>query len=105
MEAHWGVGVRVPSTFLLVISVYYKHFQFLIQEQETPLHCAAWHGYSAVARALCQVGCDVNARNREGESPLLTASARGFREIVECLLEHGADMDSSDKVHTHIGTG
>lgn len=70
------------------------------QEQETPLHCAAWHGYSAVARALCEAGCDVNARNREGESPLLTASARGFKDIVECLLEHGADMDSADKVNT-----
>ncbi|TRY89574.1 hypothetical protein DNTS_025292 [Danionella cerebrum] len=67
------------------------------QEQETPLHCAAWHGYSAVARVLCEAGCDVNARNREGESPLLTASARGFKDIVECLLEHGADMDSVDK--------
>lgn len=76
-------------------------FLIVLQEQETPLHCAAWHGYSAVARALCQVGCNVNARNREGESPLLTASARGFRDIVECLLEHGADIDSTDKVHTH----
>lgn len=70
------------------------------QEQETPLHCAAWHGYSAVARVLCEAGCDVNARNREGESPLLTASARGFKDIVECLLEHGADLDSADKVNT-----
>lgn len=70
------------------------------QEQETPLHCAAWHGYSAVARVLCEAGCDVNARNREGESPLLTASARGFKDIVECLLEHGANMDSVDKVNS-----
>lgn len=71
-----------------------------LQEQEIPLHCAAWHGYSAVARALCQAGCDVNATNREGESPLLTASARGFVDIVECLVEHRADLQATDKVFT-----
>lgn len=69
-----------------------------IQEQETPLHCAAWHGYSAVARALCQAGCHVDAKNREGETPLLTASARGFADIVECLVEHRADVEATDKV-------
>lgn len=69
-----------------------------LQEQETPLHCAAWHGYSTVARALCQAGCHVDAKNREGESPLLTASARGFVDIVECLVEHKADIEASDKV-------
>lgn len=71
---------------------------FRLQEQETPLHCAAWHGYSTVARALCQAGCHVDAKNREGESPLLTASARGFVDIVECLVEHRADIEASDKV-------
>lgn len=71
------------------------------QEQETPLHCAAWHGYSTVALALCQAGCHVDAKNREGESPLLTASARGFVDIVQCLVEHGAHLEASDKVrHT-----
>lgn len=69
-----------------------------VQEQETPLHCAAWHGYSAVAQALCQAGCQVDARNREGETPLLTASARGFVDIVQCLVEHGAALEASDKV-------
>lgn len=77
-------------------------FSFLhFQEQETPLHCAAWHGYSTVARALCQAGCHVNAKNREGESPLLTASARGFVDIVECLVEHQANVEASDKVVIH----
>lgn len=69
-----------------------------LQEQETPLHCAAWHGYSAVAQALCQAGCHVDAKNREGESPLLTASARGFVDIVECLVEHRANVEANDKV-------
>lgn len=68
------------------------------QEQETPLHCAAWHGYSAVSRALCQAGCHVDAKNRDGETPLLTASARGFVDIVECLVEHGASLEATDKV-------
>lgn len=76
--------------------------RFPEQEQETPLHCAAWHGYSAVALALCQAGCNVDAKNREGESPVLTASARGFVDIVQCLVEHGAHLEASDKVrHTH----
>lgn len=79
----------------------YLLFLSTFQEQETPLHCAAWHGYSTVARALCQAGCHVNAKNREGESPLLTASARGFVDIVECLVEHRANLEASDKVVTH----
>lgn len=68
------------------------------QEEETPLHCAAWHGYYSVAKALCEAGCNVNIKNREGETPLLTASARGYQDIVECLAEHGADLNASDKV-------
>lgn len=68
------------------------------QEEETPLHCAAWHGYDSVARVLCEAGCNVNIKNREGETPLLTASARGYHDIVECLAEHGADLNASDKV-------
>lgn len=62
------------------------------------MHCAAWHGYYSVAKALCEAGCDVNFKNKEGETALLTASARGYRDIVECLVEHGADLDSTDKV-------
>lgn len=72
------------------------------QEEETPLHCAAWHGYHPVARALCEAGCDVNIKNREGETPLLTASARGYHDIVECLAEHGADLNASDKVRYRV---
>lgn len=68
------------------------------QEEETPLHCAAWHGYYSVAKALCEAGCSVNIKNREGETPLLTASARGYHDIVECVAEHGADLNASDKV-------
>ncbi|KAB1252149.1 Death-associated protein kinase 1, partial [Camelus dromedarius] len=67
------------------------------QEEETPLHCAAWHGYYSVAKALCETGCNVNIKNREGETPLLTASARGYHDIVECLAEHGADLNACDK--------
>lgn len=70
----------------------------LAQEEETPLHCAAWHGYYSVAKALCEAGCNVNIKNREGETPLLTASARGYHDIVECLAEHGADLNACDKV-------
>jgi ankyrin repeat protein len=51
-----------------------------------------------VAKSLCEAGCSVNVRNREGETPLLTASARGFHDIVECLAGHGADLNASDKV-------
>ena len=70
----------------------------LDQEEETPLHCAAWHGYYSAAKALCEAGCNVNIKNREGETPLLTASARGYHDIVECLAEHAADLNASDKV-------
>lgn len=62
------------------------------------MHCAAWHGYYSVAKALCEAGCNVNIKNKEGETPLLTASARGYHDIVECLAEHGADLDATDKV-------
>lgn len=68
------------------------------QEEETPLHCAAWHGYYSVAKALCEAGCNVNIKNKEGETPLLTASARGYHDIVECLAEHRADLRATDKV-------
>uniref|UniRef100_A0A8C5U563 Death associated protein kinase 1 n=1 Tax=Malurus cyaneus samueli TaxID=2593467 RepID=A0A8C5U563_9PASS len=70
---------------------------FQDKEEETPLHCAAWHGYYSVAKALCEAGCNVNIKNKEGETPLLTASARGYHDIVECLAEHRADLHATDK--------
>lgn len=52
---------------------------FLGQEEKKPLHCAAWHGYYSVAKALCEAGCNVNIKNEKAEPPLLTASARAAR--------------------------
>lgn len=57
----------------------------------TPLHVAAWHGHTDVARALLTAGADPNARDDSaGETPLHTAVRANDAEMVIVLMSGGA---------------
>uniref|UniRef100_A0A7S3VNM9 F-box domain-containing protein n=1 Tax=Dunaliella tertiolecta TaxID=3047 RepID=A0A7S3VNM9_DUNTE len=55
----------------------------------TALHRACRYGHSAVVRALCQSGCDVNSPALNNSwRPLMWACYSGHVECVRALLEH-----------------
>ena len=57
-------------------------------EGNTPLHFAAWDGYTGVVAELLKVpGIDINKRRQsDGMSALFNAAANGHTEVVQMLL-------------------
>jgi ankyrin repeat protein len=64
---------------------------------ETALHVAGWHGFPEIVHYLCHYGCDINARNKEGETPLIVTCARGCLDSVRTLFEHKTNLNIRDK--------
>jgi ankyrin repeat protein len=58
--------------------------------QWTPLHYAAYGGYTEIAAALISRGADVNAKDLWGRTPLQCARMQNKSDVVALLLEHGA---------------
>ena len=56
------------------------------RSKETPLHCAAQYGHSAVVSQLLEHGCDASIRNAREESALDLAAQYGRLETVERLV-------------------
>ena len=67
----------------------------------TPLHSAAFSGTLEIARVLLDHGANANAENKQGRTPLHQV-ARGYVEdhgiaIAQLLLERGANVHAQDK--------
>jgi Ankyrin repeats (3 copies) len=62
------------------------------ENDETPLHFAAWFGGLGVATLLVETGANVNATSREyNATPLHWATTRHHQEISQYLRQHGAE--------------
>ena len=59
----------------------------------TPLHWAAGHGMTNVARLLIEAGADVNARDTSSYTPLHQAVSSGHLEVARVLIGVGADVN------------
>ena len=57
----------------------------------TLLMLGAYHGHSAVVRALAVRGANVNAVNDRGQTPLAGAVFKGYADVTAVLVEAGAD--------------
>lgn len=66
------------------------------EEGWTPLHMAAFHGRSKVARLLMQGGADANKRDKQGCTPLYRAVLGGHCKVAEFLVVGGASADLAD---------
>lgn len=56
----------------------------------TPLHYAAFFGYSEIAKRLVEAKVDINAMNDHRETPLFYAAKAGNIEMVKMLIDAGA---------------
>lgn len=63
----------------------------------SPLGSAMAAERNDIARALIDLGADVNAKAENDLTPLHTAAARGNLESAKLLLEHGADINATTK--------
>jgi len=63
----------------------------------TPLHAAAFHGETEIARVLLEAGAKASPADADGRTPLHKAiEHNGSPELVRLLLEHGARVDALD---------
>ena len=63
----------------------------------TPLHRAAWEGYTEVTKVLVKAGASVSAVDNNGWTPLHLAAGEGHTEVTKVLLEAGASLSAVDK--------
>eukprot|EP00698_Gefionella_okellyi_P007445 TRINITY_DN1818_c0_g1_i6.p1 TRINITY_DN1818_c0_g1~~TRINITY_DN1818_c0_g1_i6.p1 ORF type:complete len:310 (+),score=69.27 TRINITY_DN1818_c0_g1_i6:126-1055(+) len=60
----------------------------------TPLHVAAWHGYTTAVELLVNKGANVRLQNSDGHSPLVIAFLlRRPRALLRLIVRAGADPD------------
>lgn len=94
----------VEKLLLLVEEGYSVDSEYLLWG--TPLHSAASHGSLDAAKALINVGSDVNKRAGGNEYTPLHRAAIDFRmDMIELLLSHGADptiLDNDDRTAEDI---
>ena len=63
---------------------------------DTPLHVAAWEGYTETVAALLKDGANPNAQNEWGDTPLHVAAGKGRAAVVTALLVPGVDRNAKD---------
>jgi len=64
--------------------------------RDTPLHRAAFWGYTEVVELLINNEVDVNAKDRYGCTPLHDAAEYSHLEIAEMLINRAPDMNAVD---------
>jgi len=60
----------------------------------TPLHIAAFWGYTDAVRCLLRHGCPVDVRGEDGATPLHLAMFKGSNAVIKALLDAGADINA-----------
>ncbi|XP_029832405.3 transient receptor potential cation channel subfamily A member 1 homolog [Ixodes scapularis] len=79
-----------------------KHDKRLVKETDmqwnTPLHAAAYGGFSETAGVLVEAGADLEAKNYYECTPLTVACQNGDFDTVATLLGAGASVHSVDKM-------
>ncbi len=64
--------------------------------RDTPLHRAAFWGYTEIVELLINNEVDVNAKDKYGCTPLHDAAEYSHLEIAEMLINRAPDMNAVD---------
>ncbi len=79
-----------------------KLLQQVDGDGNTPLHVAALHNRTNIARRLLRHGVDVNITQNNsdgGATPLQLAAQNGSRDVVELLIKKGAQRYNEKRLH------
>ena len=66
------------------------------EEEDTPLHTAAWNNDAAEAKRLIANGAEVNAKGKYGWTPLHRAAEGNAAEVAKLLIANGAEVNAKD---------
>lgn len=62
----------------------------------TPIHFAAYNGYTDIVNLLIKRGANIVIADRFGIAPIHSAAQNGHEEVVKILLKHGESIDVID---------
>jgi len=65
-------------------------------EGRTPLHLAAWYGYTTTVRRMLLQHAEVDARDEKERTPAHWSAFKGYLEVIKLLVENGADVNARD---------
>lgn len=65
-------------------------------EGRTPLHLAAFFGYSDTVGKMLKQQADVNARDNSQRTPGHWTAFKGHLDVIKMLIESGADLNARD---------
>jgi len=68
------------------------------EKGNTPLHLAAYNGFTETVRLLVDKGADINAVNNSLDTPLMLASHRKKAVTAILLIEKKADINAKNKL-------
>lgn len=72
-----------------------------VQDDQTPLHCAARIGHTSMVKLLLENGASPNLATTAGHTPLHTAAREGHVDTALALLEKEASQACMTKVQSH----
>jgi hypothetical protein len=61
-------------------------------DNDEPLHLAAYLGHPAIVKELVLSGASIDATEQQGNTALMLAIAEGHSDTTSVLLQHGADV-------------
>ncbi|XP_029983525.1 ankyrin repeat domain-containing protein 6 isoform X2 [Sphaeramia orbicularis] len=97
----WTV-VHAPTVcFSGELSVQHTHCALVlcfVEECNTALHEASWHGFSQCVKQLVKAGADVHVRNKTGNTALHLTCQNAHAQTARLLLLGGANPDTKNNM-------
>lgn len=87
-------AIKLLDSGLVDVNVEYAFYNRT--QKQTPLHVAAYGGWSLMAKFLIESGADLKAADNQGRTPLHRAAVAGSKEVVQLLIDNGAVLDAID---------
>jgi len=104
MEIHCSVWNNDKETLRQLCSISTEYVNHTIQGEITPLHIAAFRGFSNCVESLIEYGASVMDTNEQKNTPLHLAALQGHLKVVKILLSNAKiDVNALNKdLHTPL---
>jgi hypothetical protein len=96
LDQPWDTMADAPAVLETLVS-YHADVNARDDDDETPLHYAAWYGSLPIAEFLLAHGAELNARTGNAQTPLHYAAGWGQQGVAALLLSRGAELNARDK--------